>query len=146
MKKILKYIAGISIAVIIVLSCKKHNNSYAPPHPITDTLKGHEYIFDSQTWAINYDEVADTNVVCVTTYRPDIFYTLPPGVPSLRRDVSLRLDSSTVWIPVPDITSISASGLYWYYIDGIHGYLRILSNQFNFQLVGRNVSVKVKFL
>lgn len=136
------------ILLAIFTSCNKDKDYVyiAPPPPpppppaITDTLSGHEFIFDNLTWVAAYEEFMDIDETFVTTPpRPDLFSSFR------RKEVSFKFDSSSQWIYPQDNYYYSPGGYYyWYYTTSSS--VRILSNNLLPDLAGRKATVRVKFL
>jgi len=142
------------VLFITITSCHKnqeHNNGYGyvapPPQPkpsnfppiIIDSLSGRTIQFDSLTWNTVYDDAMERDFTLVTTPpRPDLF--------SIYRqfEVSLKLETSTDWFYVQRNYIYSPNDFYyWYYSNLIT--LRILTNNETPDLVGKKVTVRVKF-
>jgi hypothetical protein len=142
----LKFFVSLFLIIICLVSCKKDDIVQqvipsAPPPPHWP-LAGREFIFDSLTWGLGYDYRWDMDEILVTApYLPDIFY-----YNQLQKEISVRPDSSSIWIPAQtDFYYSPGANYYWYYFyQG--DTLRVVTNPFDFQLIGKYVSVKVKFL
>jgi hypothetical protein len=95
-----------------------------PPHP----MAGSEIQFDSLGWQF---EDNNDNIFIYIGYRPDLF------MPFWKLDISLRLDTSQVWIPV------NFSNGFAYNVSP--GHLYIFPSPADTTLAGRQASVKTKF-
>ena len=118
------------IAMMAFASCSKQDQppqqrvGVYPPHP----MAGNEIQVDSLVWEL--DEYVK-NAFISTNYRPDLF------MPFWKLDLSLRLDTSSVWIQV------NSSGRFVYHL--YPGSLVIATAQADSSLEGTYASVKIKF-
>jgi len=103
-------------------------------------LIGFEYFFQ-QSWSSNDGAGADNDVYVTTLSLPDLF------LPNISLEVSLLLESSTVWISVPKDRSPLATNSQYYYFIGSDVLFVYASYPGSFvQLIGKGVTVKIKFL
>jgi hypothetical protein len=135
------------IGLITFISCgKNYSNNGSPPAPqqASDTLRGREFEFKDRTWR----EIVSwgTNVI-VDIDRPDLFFD-----PYRILKVTMRFDTSSIWLDVFPETGSYLSGNNYYYSFGsdffyaVAGHLYIYPVPANHSLIGTKVSVKVKFL
>jgi len=114
-----------------------------PPPALTraDTLSGREFFFNNLIWVEGYDDVVETNTLSLRIdNRADLFSS------STRKlEVSFRIDSSSVWI-YPGTSYHYASGDFFHYTNLFRGYLVILTNYLDLDLIGKKSTVRVKFL
>ena len=106
-----------------------------------DPLSGQEFIFDNLTWeAGDFFGTGNNDIYVGTPDRPDLFdYTDRP------MEVSIRFDNSAVWINVPrTATPLPANSGYLY--DIYSPVMYVFAVPVNDQIIGTNVSIKVKFL
>ena len=118
------------IAIMAFVSCSKQDQppqqrvGIYPPHP----MAGSEIQFDSLVW--EPDEYVKNAFIYIYN-RPDLF------MPFWKLDLSLRLDTSSVWLPV------SLSNGFMYHLGP--GSLVIATAQADSTLEGTYASVKIKF-
>ena len=130
MKKKSIYTCFVLIAMIAIASCSKHDQppqprvGIYPPHP----MAGNEIQVDSLAWET--DEYVKNAFIYIHN-RPDLF------MPFWKLDLSLRLDTSSVWIQV------NSSGRFVYHL--YPGSLVIATAQADSSLEGTYASVKIKF-
>jgi hypothetical protein len=150
MKAILKLSASLLFTgIILFLSCSKSASLNGPPpapQQTMDTLSGREFQFNDLTWR----EIVSwgTNVI-VDIDRPDLFFD-----PFRELKVKMRHDTSSVWLDVfPETGSYSyPTGVNFFYAVGSDffyaaaGHLYIYPVPAIHSLIGRKVSIKVKFL
>jgi hypothetical protein len=154
MKMRLQLLSYAIILFIIVTSCHKeleNKNGYgytAPPPPprtsnlppiIIDSLSGRTFQFDSLTWNTVYDEGMERDFTLVTTPpRPDLF--------SINRqfEVYLKIENSTDWFYAQRTYVYSPNDFYYWYYSNLTT-LRILTNNETPDLVGKKVTVRIKF-
>lgn len=107
---------------------------------IKDNLFGYEYSFDTE-WGFN-DIVADFDVYTGTNGpNPDLFIN-----DSISLEVFIKLDTSSAWIAVPraiDFFNLSTGYSYFIYEHRLFIYAFFPGSV---QLIGREVSVRIKFL
>jgi hypothetical protein len=127
------------LVVIIFASCKKEKTLHAnvplyQPASIIDPLRGQEFFFNDLTWEIDAD---GTGLVIVSTPNQPIYFS-----PDRSMEVSIKLDTSAIWISVPKASSSNG----YEYLYGINlGYLFVYNMPSNNQLAGTKVSIRVKF-
>ena len=131
----------------IFLSCSKSSSLDGPPpapQQTMDTLSGREFEFNDLTWKAIPSWIIN---VMVDIDRPDLFFNT---VRALK--VTLRLDTSSVWLNVFQDNGSYLAGFNFYYttwsdfFNAASGHLYIYPVPQNFSLNGGKVSVKVKFL
>lgn len=158
MKPLLKFTAfALLSGVIFFISCKKEKPisslviPLTSPPPLSDTLSGKEFIFDGLQWKLaDFYGLGLDDIYVGTPARPDLFHNsiglyynlnLPNG------KVYIKSEYSDNWI---EITSSlfyqnGVSGPYLY--DIIEPYLYVhAAYPLYYSLVGKRVSIKVKFL
>ena len=122
----------ILIAVTVFVSCSKQDQDQSqlqnvgryPPHP----LAGTEIQLDSLGWEVDDHNV---NVFTGINNRPDLF------MPYWKIDVSLKLDTSSVWTPV------NPSNGFVYHVGP--GSLGVAPTPPDTSLVNIGVALKIKF-
>lgn len=122
----------ILIAVTVIVSCSKQDQEQSqlqnvgkyPTHP----MAGAEIQFDGLSWET--DEYFKNFFIYIHD-RPDLF------MPFWKMDVSLRLDTSSIWVPV------NSSGEFVYQLGP--GSLFIATTRLDTIIVSASVSVKIKF-
>src|SRR5436189_1540713 len=154
MKMRLHLLSYIIILFIAITSCHKGNenkNGYdytAPPPPsrpsnlptiVIDSLSGRTFQFDSLTWNTVHDEGMERDFTLVTT-------PPRPGLFSIYRqfEVSLKLENSTDWYYAQRSPIYAPNDFYYWYYSNLTT-LRILTNNETPDLVGKKVTVRVKF-
>ena len=130
MKKKSIYTYFVLIAMMAFVSCSKQDQ---PPQPRVGTyplhpMAGNEIQVDSLIW--EPDESVKNAFIYIRN-RPDLF------MPFWKLDISLRLDTSQVWIPV------NLSNGFVYNLSP--GQLYISPYPADTTLAGRQASVKIKF-
>jgi len=157
MKKIRQYSILIMLTgSVSFTSCKKeksatsfvssiHTPQYPPLSPQlgTDTLNGKEFLFNDLAWVhAGPGAIAEEEVWVGVENRPDLFNN-----PLRSMEVSIKSDTSAVWITVPKWN--------WPTIPANSGYVHVImynssfyveSYPLNIQLIGTRVSLKIKFL
>lgn len=120
---------------------------------VNNTLSGSEFIFQSLTWQLFSDGFAIDEEIYISIDPSNSFSIATMA--TLPVEVSIQFDTSSVWMNIPQWNwypngSIpSNNGYIWYfptYPYSATPYFLIDNYPFNYQLVGRNVKVKVKFL
>src|SRR5688572_27910716 len=150
MKKLSKISSFIVLAWFAVfISCNKNPSSIVSP-PSTpqslDTLRGREFEFNNLNWQAIHSP--GPNVI-VAIYRPDLFFN-----PFISPEVTIRLDTSTIWLGVlRDTGSPYPAGFDFFYTIGgsdlFHadsGHLYIFPISGNPLFAGIRVSVRVRFI
>lgn len=118
------------IAMMVFASCSRQEQlsqqkvGVYPPHP----LAGNEIILDTLGWQIEDD---NTNVFFQISNRPDLF------MPFWKMDVSLKMDTSSVWMP-----ATPSSGFVYTIGPGSFFFTRIPPDT---TLVNLPTSIKIKF-
>jgi hypothetical protein len=140
MKSIIKFSVCALLAVISFSSCTKddvkHHFSDRNPSRV-DTLAGKEFIFNDLIWE---EDTEYGWIYTVVQNRPDLF-----SKPDRPLEVSLMLDTVNSWLAIPNLSSNNSTGFTYginrgnasFVVSALSGYI---------QLVGRKVSVKIKFL
>jgi hypothetical protein len=130
----------------LFLCCSKSSSpgGSPPPQQTTDTLSGREFEFTDLTWKRIPSWAAN---VMVEIDRPDLFFNFSRAL-----KVTIRLDTSSVWLNVFHDNGAYFGGSNFYYATGgsdffnaVSGSLYIFPVPPDFSLNGRKVSVKVKF-
>ena len=132
----------------IFISCSKnptHNESPPAPIQFLDSLSGREFEFNDLTWKAIPSWVIN---VMVDIDRPDLFFN-----PVRALKVTIRLDTSSVWLNVFQDNGSYLAGFNFYYttwgsdfFNAVSGHLYIYPVPQNSSLNGRKVSAKVKFI
>jgi hypothetical protein len=131
--KSIKYIALLCYCAISLSSCDKEGLTTAPPEP-PGPASGQEFIFSNLVW---YDNEMD-NVYCsIVDYH--LFR------PSWRIDVSVKNDTTGVWLQAVNARENSHANGYLYSVSN-QGSLYIRPNPPDTSLRGTRVSIKIKFL
>jgi len=170
MKPTPKFIALLYfIGIIFCASCSKggHNNLNQPVQPpvipppppqpilvpgVDTTLKGQQFIFPSSFLYWQDGGVFDEIYVSIN---PSDSFSIA-SLSYLQTEVSIQIDTSSNWISLPfynwynNYSPFSSStGLYWTFPIWpyqTNSYFLIESAPLNFQLVGKSLKVRIKFI
>ncbi len=114
---------------------------------LPNPLSGQEFVFDNLVWESNdFFGLGINDVFAGTPARPNLFDIIRP------MEVSIKFDTSSVWISVPYWTSGNSNpspplppnnGYTYEFFNSI---LFVFAFPLNYQIVGSGVSIKVKFL
>jgi hypothetical protein len=160
MKLLLKFILVILLTgLVLFISCSKvklappSSASVVPPPQIPgvdSSLRGHEFVF-SRTWFLWTDEMGSDIYIYVSPM--DSFSCA--SMAGLKTEVSLQFDTSSNWIAIPQwdwygtgvwpsMASYAWSFRHYPYYD--NNIFWVNNHPLNYQLVGRPVKVKIRFL
>ena len=118
---------------------------------VKNTFNGQEFIFESLTWEIgDFYGIGAEDVYTGTPARPDLFQNAP-GLSyntQLQGEIYLKFDTASAWIQVVsrDLFNHNLPGQYQYVYDIISPFLYVHVYPLDYQLIGKKVSLKVRFL
>lgn len=115
-----------------------YDTSTVTVHVIEDTLSGKEFIYEG-TWGFYCCDVVEY-ASATTPIHPELFYDNP----NLNMEVSIKLEGSSIWIPVPNQQN-STGGVYCYVVP-CNRYLEIFTFGSVSFLDGQPIFIRVRFL